>query len=87
MGTCDIWNVEINILVYESEMFSLPAEFHFNDLATYIYLSIWLVGAYTPPSINFESRQKDASFTQKYLWQYNNSNQKSLSSRHDYNKF
>ena len=29
MGACDTWNVEINILVYENEMFSLPAEFHF----------------------------------------------------------
>ena len=31
MGACDTWNVEINILVYENEMFSLPAEFHFNN--------------------------------------------------------
>ena len=29
-GACDTWNVEINILVYENEMFSLPAEFHLN---------------------------------------------------------
>ena len=29
MGACDTWNVEINILVYENEMFPLPAEFHF----------------------------------------------------------
>ena len=32
MGACDTSNVEINILVYENEMFSLPAEFHFNNL-------------------------------------------------------
>ena len=32
MGACDTWNVEINILVYENEMFLLPAEFHFNNL-------------------------------------------------------
>ena len=31
MGVCDTWNVEINILVYENEMFSLPAEFYFNN--------------------------------------------------------
>ena len=31
MGACDTWNVEINILVYENEMFSLPAEFDFNN--------------------------------------------------------
>ena len=31
MGACDTWNVEINILVYENEMFSWPAEFHFNN--------------------------------------------------------
>ena len=31
MGACDTWNVETNILVYENEMFSLPAEFHFNN--------------------------------------------------------
>ena len=31
MGAWDTWNVEINILVYEDEMFSLPAEFHFNN--------------------------------------------------------
>ena len=30
MGACDTWNVEINISVYENEMFSLPAEFHFS---------------------------------------------------------
>ena len=30
MGACDTWNVEIKFLVYENEMFSLPAEFHFN---------------------------------------------------------
>ena len=29
MGACDTWNVEINILVYENEMFPLPAEFQF----------------------------------------------------------
>ena len=31
MGACDTWNVEANILVYENERFSLPAEFHFNN--------------------------------------------------------
>ena len=30
MGACYTWNFEVNILVYENEMFSLPAEFHFN---------------------------------------------------------
>ena len=38
-----------------------------HDLATYIHLSIWLFRAHTPPSINFGSRQKDMSFTQKHL--------------------
>ena len=38
MGACDTWNVEISILVYENELFSLPEEFHFNDMYTiYIY--------------------------------------------------
>ena len=27
MGACDTWNVEVDVLVYENEMFSLPAEF------------------------------------------------------------
>ena len=27
MGAWDTWNVEVDILVYENEMFSLPAEF------------------------------------------------------------
>ena len=31
MGACDTWNVEINILVYEHEMFSLPTVFGFNN--------------------------------------------------------
>ena len=31
MGACDTWNVEISILVYENEMFSLPAGFQFNN--------------------------------------------------------
>ena len=31
MGACDTWNVETNILVHENEMFSLSAEFHFNN--------------------------------------------------------
>ena len=31
MGICGIWNTEIDILVYENEMFWLPAEFHFNN--------------------------------------------------------
>ena len=34
MVACDTWNVEINILVYENEMFSLPAEFHFFDFVS-----------------------------------------------------
>ena len=32
MGACDTCNVEINSLVDENEMLSLPAEFHFNNL-------------------------------------------------------
>ena len=28
MDACDTQNVELNILVYENEMFSLPKEFH-----------------------------------------------------------
>ena len=32
MGACDTWNVEINVLIYENEMFSLPAQFHFKIL-------------------------------------------------------
>ena len=31
MGAFDTWNVEINILVYENEIFWLPVEFHFNE--------------------------------------------------------
>ena len=31
IGACGTWNVEINILVYKNEMFSLPAEFYFNN--------------------------------------------------------
>ena len=31
MGACDAWSVEINILVYENKMFSLPEEFHLNN--------------------------------------------------------
>ena len=30
MSACDTWNIEINILVYENEMFSLPAAFESN---------------------------------------------------------
>ena len=37
MGACDTWNIEINILVYENEMFSLPAEFHFNNWLSHIW--------------------------------------------------
>ena len=33
MGVCDTSNIEINILVYENEMFSLTAEFYFNKCA------------------------------------------------------
>ena len=33
MGAYDTWNVEINTLVYENEMFSLPAEFHCNNFS------------------------------------------------------
>ena len=29
MGAYDAWNVETNILNYENEIISLPAEFHF----------------------------------------------------------
>ena len=35
MGAHESWNVEINILVYENEMFSLTAEFHFNNCFVY----------------------------------------------------
>ena len=31
MGACDTWDIEINILVNEYEVFSLPFEFHFNN--------------------------------------------------------
>ena len=31
MGAFDTWNVEINILVYENEIFWLPVEFHFDE--------------------------------------------------------
>ena len=38
MGACDNWNVEINILVHENEMFLLPAEFHLKNIYLhYIY--------------------------------------------------
>ena len=37
MGACDTWNVEINILVYENEMFSLRTEFRFNKATIYIF--------------------------------------------------
>ena len=30
MDASDTWNVEINILAYENEMFSLPTDFHFD---------------------------------------------------------
>ena len=43
MGACDTWNIEINILVYENEMFSLPAEFHFNNWDK-VYLPMLLEG-------------------------------------------
>ena len=29
MRACNTWNFEINILVYENEMFLVPVEFHF----------------------------------------------------------
>ena len=35
MGACDIQNVEINILVYENGMFSLPTEFLFKNFLSY----------------------------------------------------
>ena len=58
-----------------------------HDLATYIHLSIWLFKAHkvvqSTQSINSGSLQKDVSFTQKYLWQYKNSNQRSFSSRYN----
>ena len=44
MGACDTWNIETNVLVYENETFSLPAEFHFNDWGSILYLQ-W--GIYT----------------------------------------
>ena len=31
MSAFDAWNVEINILAHETEMISLPAEFHFDN--------------------------------------------------------
>ena len=57
-----------------------------HDLATSLdmmYISRHGCSKHSPPSINSGSLQKDALFTQKYIWQYNNSNQKSLSSRYD----
>ena len=42
MGTRDTWNVEINILVDENKMFSLLAEFHFNNLKIKLSLPILL---------------------------------------------
>ena len=30
MDASDTWNVEINILAYENERFSLPTDFHFD---------------------------------------------------------
>ena len=41
MGACDTWNVEINILVFESVMISLPAEFHFNKCENICDTNIW----------------------------------------------
>ena len=41
MGACDAWNVEINILVFESVMISLPAEFHFNKCENICNTNIW----------------------------------------------
>ena len=38
-----------------------------HDLATYIYISRYGCSKRTSSSINFGSRQKDMSFTQKYL--------------------
>ena len=37
MGACDAWSVEINILVYENKMFSLPEEFHLNNWNIWLY--------------------------------------------------
>ena len=31
IGVFDTWNIEINILVYENELFLLPAEIDFNS--------------------------------------------------------
>ena len=44
---------------------------------------VWICSKHTSPSINFASRQKDLSFTQKYLRQYSSSNQQNLSSSYD----
>ena len=41
MGACDIWNIEVNIVVYENEMFWLPAEFHFKNVNQ---SESWIVG-------------------------------------------
>ena len=40
MGACDTWNVEISILADENEIFSLLAEFHFNNLIVIMILLI-----------------------------------------------
>ena len=42
MGAYDTWNVEINILVCENKMFSLTAEFHFNNWLEIGVHYVWL---------------------------------------------
>ena len=43
MGACDTWNVEKKFLIDENEMFSLPAEFHFNknNLLKFLTMNIF----------------------------------------------
>ena len=38
MGTCDTWNVEVNILVYEDEVFiCLVTKFHWYFLHKWVF--------------------------------------------------
>ena len=41
MGASDTWNVEINLLAYENEMFSLHAKFHLS--LSLFYLKDWAI--------------------------------------------
>ena len=45
MGACDTWNVEINILVCENEMFSLPCK----PVEDYCQLN-WLMALFILPT-------------------------------------